>query len=114
MHDLTFIPVRFTPGHIYLTTGIMQFITKDGQPVTERTHFLARCLARHLRGDWGDLDAHDYAVNRAALRSGGQLLSSYIYDPDHLAITLWVISDSIERERTLERATTTVLLPQEY
>ena len=36
----------------------------------ERLAWLAGCLRRHVAGDWGDLDAHDWAANDAAVRHG--------------------------------------------
>lgn len=61
-------------------------------------------LDRHFYGDWGDLDAHDKAMNDEALKTKDRILSVYrtsqgrrfyiITDPDH--------------------ETTTILLPEEY
>jgi hypothetical protein len=67
-------------------------------------------LARHSRGDWGDLDAEDKARNDAALipcpETGecDRIFSAYIL-PDKqkvLCITEW------------NRSMTTILLPSEY
>src|SRR6266542_4224733 len=54
-----------------------------------RMVWLAGCLARHLAGDWGDLDADDRAVNDHALRRGeGRLLSAYELPPDLAGTTV--------------------------
>ena len=75
----------------------------------------AGCLARHLSGDWGDLDADDRAANDHALRHGrGRLLSAYRL-PAELAgttaeTTVWVITDDLDDPDTA----TTVLWPSDY
>jgi hypothetical protein len=67
-------------------------------------------LARHVRGDWGDLSENDRAANERALipdpESGecDRLLSAYTL-PDGSKI--WVITE-------WDRSLTTVLLPSEY
>jgi hypothetical protein len=62
-------------------------------------------LARHIHGDWGDLDVEDLASNELALLTGNRLLSSYNL-PDGSG-TVWIITEA-------DRATTTILLPGEY
>jgi hypothetical protein len=43
-----------------------------------RRAWLAGCLRRHVAGDRGDVGAHDWAANDAAVRHGcGRLLSAY-------------------------------------
>lgn len=64
----------------------------------------ATYLRRHMRGDWGDLDAHDTRENERAVRGGGRLLSAYRLPDD---AQIWVIT---ERDRSV----TTLLLPDEY
>ena len=77
--------------------------------------WLAACLARHLAGDWGDLDRHDRAVNDAALRcAAGRLLSAYQL-PVELTATaadgsVWIITDDLEDPDTA----TTILWPSDY
>jgi hypothetical protein len=36
-----------------------------------------QALGRHVRGDWGLLDAHDRSTNERALATGGRLVSVY-------------------------------------
>ena len=50
---------------------------------------LAQQFARHARGDWGDLDAHDRAANKGALQIGARIFSSYRM-PD--GEKLWIIT----------------------
>jgi len=66
-------------------------------------------LQRHASGDWGDLDAHDHAANRAALRDGSRLLSAYLIAD---GVTVWIITEAADEDGY--RAATTLLLPEEY
>jgi hypothetical protein len=61
-------------------------------------------LARHVVGDWGDLDEDDRAENELSIREGFRLLSAY-----HLrdGTRIWIITEA-------DRSSTTVLLPSEY
>jgi hypothetical protein len=61
-------------------------------------------LARHLRGDWGDVDAHDRNANNLALKRGERLVSSYRLDD---GTRIWIITEA-------DRTVTTILLPEEY
>jgi hypothetical protein len=81
----------------------------------ERLAWLAGCLRRHVAGDWGDLDAPDWAANDAAVRHRcGRLLSAY-HLPTHFAAAstdsaVWVITDDLEDPNTA----TTVLWRSDY
>jgi hypothetical protein len=71
------------------------------EPEPTRMVWLADCLARHLAGDWGDLDANDRAANDHALRHRpGRLLSTYELPGDLAVATteqqLWGITDDLE------------------
>ena len=77
--------------------------------------WLAGCLARHLTGDWGDLDADDRAANDHALRHGqGRVLSAYELPADLAGTTaerqVWVITDDLDDPDTA----TTILWPSDY
>jgi hypothetical protein len=61
-------------------------------------------LARHARGDWGELDPTDRAQNERALQSEGRLFSRY---HDRLATKFYIITEA-------DRSATTVLLPEDY
>ncbi len=65
---------------------------------------LPRLLARHAGGDWGDVDAHDWAANDQAVKDGGRVISAYRFSE---TIKLWVITEA-------DRGSTLVLLPDEY
>lgn len=61
-------------------------------------------LARHARGDWGDLDDEDAEANQRAVLYGGRIFS--VYD---LTATdrIYIITEA-------DRSSTTLLLPSEY
>ena len=61
-------------------------------------------ITRHARGDWGEVDEHDWSQNDDFVENGGQLLSQYTAKNGTL---YWVVTES-------NRSATTVLLPEEY
>ncbi|MDK2126761.1 plasmid related protein [Chitinimonas sp. DQS-5] len=75
-----------------------------------KMHWLADCIRRHARGDWGSVPKSDAALNLAALTPGdeGRLMSVY---PLPTAVdgetTIWIITE-------WDRSVTTILLPSEY
>jgi hypothetical protein len=78
----------------------------------ERQAWLAACLRRHVAGDWGDLDGHDWAANDAVVRLGcGRLLSAYLLPPDlagtNSDASVSVITDDLD-------TATTILWPSDY
>jgi hypothetical protein len=60
-------------------------------------------LRRHVRGDWGEVDNHDWAANEAALAHGSRLLSVY---RSSKGIKFYVITEH-------DRSVTTLLLPED-
>jgi len=80
-----------------------QVVSTPGAQETFGVPFLARCLERHVNGDWGDLDRHDIAENERALKDGSRLMSVYTHEGNKL----YVITES-------DRSVTTFLLPEEY
>ena len=60
-------------------------------------------LARHAKGDWGDLCAFDRRQNEIALRDGYLIFSSYEISVGRV----WIITEA-------DRSVTTILLPEEY
>ncbi len=87
----------FDPGFVAATPGALAALSVAGQ---NAMHF----LARHLRGDWGDVDAADRQANDHALTHHGRLLSAYTL---HTGECLWIITE-------WDRSATTLLLPGEY
>jgi hypothetical protein len=89
--------VRFHPGHVVATPGALDALQATGE---NAVHF----LARHLRGDWGELDEADRQANDHALTTGGRLLSAYTLRDGQ---KLWIITE-------WDRSSTCLLLPSEY
>lgn len=86
---------RFAVGHIVATPGALREIPRDD---------IERALARHARGDWGDVCNADRQENEFSLKQRLRLFSVY-----HTAdgSRFWVITEA-------DRSATTVLLPEEY
>lgn len=92
------MPLRFSPGQLYITPGAAQAIeSSPGDSVL-------RLLARHLSGDWGDVGHEDWQENEVSLRRGFRLLSAYKLRSGE---RVWVITEAT-------RESTTILLPEEY
>jgi hypothetical protein len=65
-------------------------------------------LALHAEGKWGELDPFDVRQNNLAVKQGGRILSAYDAPlPNGETARIWIISEA-------DRATTTVLLSEEY
>jgi hypothetical protein len=63
-----------------------------------------RFLARHVTGDWGDLNADDCRENEQSIHDGCRLLSAYLLSD---GTKIWIITEA-------DRSSTTILLPEEY
>jgi hypothetical protein len=87
----------FPLGQVVATPGVVNALMEHGIPA-------GRLIYRHVTGDWGDLCEHDKHQNLFALRSGLRILSSYQISP---TTKIWIITDA-------DRASTTLLLPDEY
>lgn len=78
-------------------------ITSNAAAVLANAEVL-QALARHARGDWGELCEADRQENELSLREGFRLLSAY---RDRSGVRFWVITEA-------DRSITTVLLPEDY
>ena len=87
----------FPLGRVLATPGALDAMIRANQTPDE-------FLRRHIAGDWGELDAHDLAENLYSLKHGFRILSSY---RTKAGTVVWVITEA-------DRASTTILLPQEY
>lgn len=86
---------KFELGAVFGTPGVFEVLTGSA---------VLGLLRRHAAGDWGDMSEDDVQANNEALADGdGRLFSSYEKD-DH---KIWIITEA-------DRASTTVLLPEEY
>ena len=61
-------------------------------------------LARHVTGDWGDLDEEDQAENQLSVEQGFRVLSAYTLET---GTKIWVITEA-------DRSVTSLLLPSDY
>ncbi len=87
--------LAFPLGRTVITRGALHALQQDD---------VRNALARHVRGDWGDVCSEDRSANDEALTFGGRLLSAYRTSG---GTKFWVITEA-------DRSATTVLLPEEY
>jgi hypothetical protein len=86
---------RFPLGFLGVTQGARAAVA-SGE--------LADALSRHVRGDWGLVDAEDWQTNDRALVEHARLLSTF---DTAAGRRFWIITEA-------DRSSTTVLLPEEY
>jgi hypothetical protein len=88
---------KFEPGQIVATPGALEAFQRSGESPLD-------LLARHLAGDWGEMDENDWLENEFSLERGLRLLSVYtLLD----GTKIWVITEA-------DRSVTTFLLPEDY
>jgi hypothetical protein len=90
--------MRFSLGTIVMTRGIANLVEAGQLNIIS-------LLARHVTGDWGDLDPEDKKSNDAAVKIGDRILSSFCISASIGKV--WIITE-------WDRSYTTVLLPDEY
>ena len=88
-------PVKFSLGRLVATPAALEGLTFDDINVA---------LARHHRGDWGDVGKEDHAENELSLQQGFRLFS--VYHGAH-GTKFYIITEH-------DRSVTTVLLPSDY
>jgi hypothetical protein len=93
---------KFSLGRIVATPGALHALHDAGQAADE-------FLARHVTGDWGDLDDEDRQANDIALIDGSRLLSAY---ETRKGERLWVSTEAVNDIGL--RYGTTVLKPEDY
>jgi hypothetical protein len=86
---------KFPPGRVVITANAAKELSHED---------IALALRRHLRGDWGELDAPNRDANERALLLGCQLLSAF---SSRTGLRFWIITEPT-------RSATTVLLPEDY
>lgn len=92
----------FSLGRLLATPGALKALEASGEVACE-------FVARHARGDWGDLGIEDARSNDRAVEEGSRVFSAYT---TRLGERLWVITEGADESG--RRAATTVLLPDEY
>lgn len=79
------------------TPGAVEAFEQNGDSMAE-------FLRRHVAGDWGLVDKHDWEANDQALLDGSRLLSEY---ETSKGVRFWIITEA-------DRSVTTLLRPSEY
>lgn len=93
-------PVKFRPGRIGMTPAAMQTMElMEVNPV--------ELLARHLCGDWGDVDQEDAETNDQALTPGEESRILSVYGGEGNPDRLYIITE-------WDRSQTTILRADEY
>lgn len=92
---------RVNLGNVVMTRGINELCKKNVQNAYE----IGKCLGRHQRADWGDLDEEDKEANDLSLKDNGRLLSCYYISDE--CVKIYIITE-------WDRSHTTILLPEEY
>jgi hypothetical protein len=90
------VHARFPLGETVSTPGALRVL---GASCTSPSIL----LARHQRGDWGDVPPEDARENDFSVLNGLRILSSYRVGDEKL----WVITEA-------DRSVTTILRPDEY
>jgi hypothetical protein len=88
---------RFNPGKVMATPGAFAAFEASGESLFDY-------LARHLSGDWGEVDAEDARENELSLKHDLRVLSAYTLKN---GTKIWVITET-------DRSSTCLLLPEEY
>lgn len=93
---------KFSLGRIFATPGALHALRDADQHPGE-------FLARHITGDWGDLDQEDKQLNDAALINGSRILSAYVTRKGE---RLWIITEATNEVGL--RYCSTILKPEDY
>ena len=86
----------FTLGQVVATPAVLDHFAEHD--IDMRT-----CIARHVTGDFGNLDDSDKAANRKAIQFGSRVFSAY----DIAGRRVWIITEA-------DRSATTLLFSSEY
>ena len=87
----------FSLGQLVGTPGVIEALAQAEQEPLE-------FLARHVTGDWGELDDEDKAQNDFSVKNNLRILSAYTLQTGE---RIWLITEA-------DRSATTILLPSEY
>lgn len=92
----TQIPIAlFRLGKVYATPNALKTISHDD---------IVTAIRRHHSGDWGDLSGDDRRANDCAMINGSRLFSVYY---SATRVKFWIVTEA-------NRASTTILLPEDY
>jgi hypothetical protein len=98
----------FSLGLVVATPGVLEAVAPER---------LLECLARHARGDYGNVCTEDAELNNRASHDGGRILSAYPIDPakpckGHGENCIWVLTSASDDNGN--RESTCIMLPDEY
>jgi hypothetical protein len=93
---------KFELGRVVATPGCIEALERAGRSPQE-------LLIRHLRLEQGELSDEDHEANRMSLRDGSRILSAFRLKT---GVKVWVLTEAVGDDN--ERASTCVLLPEEY
>lgn len=89
----------FDLGRVVITAAALEFCEEhDGLNFDQ-------LLARHQRGDWGDMDSDDKKANDRAIQAGDRIVSGYDIGTEDDRI--WIVTEA-------DRSSTCILLPEDY
>jgi hypothetical protein len=94
--------MKFPLGQIVATPGTIEAMEGSGQTAD----FF---LNRHALAEWGDVCPEDWQLNDEAVKDGSRILSAY---RTLKGTKLWIITDAADDDG--HRASTTILLPEDY
>jgi hypothetical protein len=92
----------FKLGQVLATPGALAALERAGQAVWE-------LLAQHIQGQWGEMSDEDRRLNDEAVKDGSRILSAYTLKT---GVNVWIITEG--EDDNGNRASTTILLPDEY
>jgi hypothetical protein len=95
-------PPLFDMGRVVATPAALAHLDKHGV-------YPSVLLSQHCHGDWCVVDAHDAKCNEA-IHNGGRIVSAY----DVEGTGIWVITEAETDGPNWQRASTCLLLHDEY
>jgi hypothetical protein len=90
-------------GQVVATPGALEIFQAAGVRPQD-------LLARHARGDWGNLSQEDMEANNQALVDGSRILSAYVLPGQDQKV--WIITEAVGDDG--QRTSTCVLMADEY
>jgi hypothetical protein len=93
---------KFSLGQIVATPGALEALQDSGQTP-------GFFLARHVKGDWGEVCEEDKQANDHALVVGSRLLSAYRTLKNE---RIWIITEAADDQG--HRISSTIVKPSEY
>jgi hypothetical protein len=93
---------KFSLGRVVATPGALRALAATGESAAD-------FLTKHQQGDWGVVCKSDQQANEASLKDGSRILSAYLLKD---GTKIWVLTEAVGDDG--QRASTCILLPEEY